>query len=105
MQYKTIVLELLQLNSELHSNLVSSNSLTSTLNQLAIQLRENHLAIMEEIRQAHPNSSEHQLKSEAMEIAVETLQNLLSKTPQEVESAKSILDDAMNYLRRQAPPS
>ena len=50
MQYKTIVLELLQQNPELHASLTSNSSLLSTMNQFAIQLRENHLAIIEKLR-------------------------------------------------------
>ena len=64
MQYKTIILELLQQNPELKASLLHNSSLTSILDYYGIQLRENHLAIMHQMQSEQPQISELMISSE-----------------------------------------
>ena len=103
MQYKTIVLELIEVRPELHHQLRSSNSLLSTVNRLAALLRGMHLARIDELRQTRPGSAEPQLSSEALELALEQLQESLpSSTDEEVTLS---LDEAMLFIRHHTPPA
>ena len=68
MLYKTIVLNLLESNPELYEGLRQSRRLLPTLNRLAEQLREDHLAI------------KNRTPDEALEIAVEDLRSALAPT-------------------------
>ena len=104
MQYKTIVLELIQQRPMLHEQLRSSNTLLSTVNRLATLLRDSHLAAIEQLRQARPDSASLQLASEAMEIALDELQQQLPPDPETGEAEALSLDEAMQFLRRHTPP-
>lgn len=73
MRYKTIVLELLQQNPSLHDELKASGSLLSTMERMAVALREDHLQLLETLRAQHPTDSEILLRSQAMELVVEQL--------------------------------
>ncbi len=99
MQYKTIVLELLQQQMGLHEQLRISRNLMPTLETLALELRASHHAWKETLSLARPNSDPIQIASEALEIAVQELETyLLSASPQD-ESEVFSLDQAMAYLQ------
>ena len=103
MHYKTIVLELLKQQPEMYGELIRSNSLISTLNQLASQLRESHLTILDQLTQKEPNQSQLLLKSEAMEIAVSQLQESLQTIPQSESAGALSLEGAMAYIKQHTP--
>jgi hypothetical protein len=102
MQYKTITLELIQDRPELHQQLTSSRTLLSTVNQLAGLLRAVHLTTIEQLRSTRPQVSPQQLSSEAMELALQQLEEALA-LPSQPDEAFS-LDLAIAYLRRHTPP-
>ena len=105
MQYKTIVLGLLQQNQELHERLRRERKLLATVNLLATELRDRHLAWKEQLSQARPNSDPSQIASVALEIALRDLQDSLrSESPPDEGEALS-LDEAMAFLRRPTPPA
>ena len=59
-------------------------------------------SMIEELRQSRPESSELQLSSEAMELAV---QQLLEALPDETEAGETFsLDEAMLYIRNHMRP-
>jgi len=104
MRYKTIVLELIGLRPGLHERLASSGRLGSTMEELARQLRDRHLQLIEQLRRVRPKSADVQLSSEAMEIAVHELElDLDSESPENNEAVFS-LDAAMAYVRKHTPP-
>ncbi len=105
MQYKTIVHELIQEQPDLLAKLTSSNSLLSTINQLAKELRENHLSTVEHLLPARPGTSELQVRSEAMETAVHELRNLLRMQIPANDSSPMSLDDAIAFIQRRSPQS
>lgn len=99
MHYKTIVLELLEQQPALHDRLKSSNALLSTMNQLAVLLRDLHHEILANLFQASPHESPTLLSSEALELATHQLQQSLVAEDSESFS----LDEAMLYLKNRMP--
>jgi hypothetical protein len=86
MRYKTIVLELLQQNPALHDELKASGSLLSTMERMAVALREDHLQLLETLRAQHPTDSEILLRGQAMELVVDQLrQSILQEDQEETE--------------------
>ena len=99
MQYKTIVLELLQQRTELHEQLRISRKLLPTMEMFATELMDSHEAWKEVLWQEKPDSDPSQISSEAMELALKQLEDRLpSVTPQDETEALS-LDKAMAFIR------
>jgi hypothetical protein len=105
MQYKTMCLQMIQDRPEMYDQLLSSRTLLSALNHYANQLRTSHLDWKEELSKARPGSSETQIASEALEIALKELEDsLLPAFPQNDNDPLS-LDGAMAFIRRHTPPA
>ena len=102
MQYKTIVLELIQQQPELHEQLRASRTLLATMNRHALELKARHEALMDRLSQARPGSDRSQLSSEALEIALKELEEDLSSASKADEDGPT-LDGAMAYLKRLTP--
>jgi len=97
MQYKTIALELLQQQTELHDHLRLSRRLMPTLERCATELKASHETWKETLSQANPGSNPTQNASEAMEMAIQELENRLRHASQTEEPLS--LDKAMAYVR------
>lgn len=103
MQYKTIVLHLLEQRPEMHDQLRTSRTLLPTLNRMASELKSSHEAWKDRLLQARPDSGESQIAGEAMEIALKELEDSLpNESPQDEDEPLS-LDAAMGFLRRHTP--
>jgi hypothetical protein len=74
MQYKTIVLELIQENLPYYEELRTSKRLLPTMDAYAIELRTKHLALQEAVARRRPGSDPSQIASEALELAIGELQ-------------------------------
>ena len=99
MQYKTIVLELLQQRTEFHEQLRISRKLLPTMEMYARELMDSHEAWKEVLLQEKPDSDPSQISSEAMELALKQLEDRLpSVTPPDEAEALS-LDQAMALIR------
>ncbi len=99
-QYKTITHQLLQDNPRLYESLRENRLLLHTLDLLAQQLKANHDAWTEHLSKTRPHSNPDQLASDALELALNDLQNaLLSELPANDDETLS-LDAAMGFLRR-----
>jgi hypothetical protein len=105
MRYKTLVLELLQDQyPALHEKLRQEQTLLSTLDRLSIELKEAHVAWMNELRRASPDCDFAQIASEALELAIEHLQgDLRPESPPDGTESPFSLDEAMAYVRRATP--
>lgn len=77
MQYKTIMLELLEQQPELLERLKSQRKLLATLEQWSVTLKASHEAWTERVTQMKPDSDASQIASEAMELALEEVRNRL----------------------------
>jgi hypothetical protein len=73
MHYKTIVLSLLEQKPELHDRLRRERKLLQTMNACAAELKLKHMAWMDTLWAARPESDPSQLTSKAMELAIDDL--------------------------------
>jgi hypothetical protein len=105
MQYKTQCLQMIQDRPEMHNQLVLTRTLLSTLDRYASQLRTSHLRWKELLAQARPGSSEEQIASEALEIALQELAASLPPASPPGEDETFSLNAAMTFLRHHTPPA
>jgi hypothetical protein len=100
MQYKTIVLQLLEQHPEIYDRLRRQRQVFPTMEHYARELRSLHLAWQETLTQATPGSDPSQITSEALELALTDLEDRLQLgSPQDGQEALS-LDQAMAFIRR-----
>jgi hypothetical protein len=104
MQYKTIVLELLQQRPEIHDQLRKERKLLLTMERYAKELKTSHQAWMELLFDLRPDSDRSQLSSEALEIALKELEDRLPAASGPDESASQFLDAAMLFTRNRRTP-
>ena len=103
MQYKTIVLEILQQRPQLHDQLRKDRKLLETVNLYARELKTSHEAWKEQLSETRPGSESSQIASEALELALKDLEGRLpSESPQDDHEPLS-LDAAMAFIRRHTP--
>ena len=103
MQYKTIVLELLQERTELHEQLRKERKLLITLESYSKELMASHEAWKEQLAQARPDSDASQISSEALELALQELEARLSAESPRAEDEPLSLDAAMAFIRKASP--
>jgi hypothetical protein len=99
MHYKTIVLQLLEDRPRLHNQLQRERRMLKTVEQIALELKARHEEWRERLRQLRPRSDPAQIASEAMELAIEELQNRLPPES-EADNDTFSLDAAMAFLKR-----
>ena len=99
MQYKTIVLELLQ-QTELHEKLRLTRRLLPTMEALAKDLKARHETWKQELQILHPGSDPIQISSEAMEMALQELESRLSYGSLQDDPDPLSLDQAMAYIQK-----
>lgn len=99
MQYKTIVLEMLQQRTQLHEQLRQERKLLTTMEMYAKELKASHEAFKEQLQKANPDSDPIQTSSEAFEIALKELEDRLPPVSEEDAPAELSLDGAMAFLR------
>jgi hypothetical protein len=100
MQYKTIVLHILEQRPEIYDPLRRQRQVLPTMEHYAQELRSLHLAWKETLTQQRPDSDPSQIASEALELALKDLEDRLpSGSPLEGQEALS-LDQAMAFIRR-----
>jgi hypothetical protein len=105
MQYKTIVLELLQQHPEIHQQLQSRRTLLATMELYARELKTSHEAWKARLCQALPGSNPSQIASEALEIALWELEDVLQSEFPPDESEPLTLEGAMAFIRGHSPPA
>jgi len=100
MQYKTIVHELLLARTELHEQLRLTRRLKPTLETCAKELKASHEVWKERLSQERPGSDPSQTASEALEMAVQELEDRLPTVSSPLDFGESLsLDAAMAYVR------
>jgi len=99
MKYKTIVLELLQQQTELHEQLRITRRLLPTLETCAKELKASHQAWVETLSRQRPGSDQSQIASEALELALKELEDRLPSGSETGEEEAISFDQAMAYLR------
>jgi hypothetical protein len=102
MQYKTLVLQLLRKQfPTLHGRLKQSRSLLQALNLYSTRLKMNHEIWIHSLAERKPSSDPSQIKSEALELALQEVQERLSALSRGDEALS--LDAAMGFLKAQNP--
>ena len=99
MQYKTIILEILQQRTELHEQLRITRRLLPTVEAWAKELKDRHDAWKATLSQARPDSDPNQIASEALEMALSETETLFSCEQPQDEHEPLLLDNAMTYIR------
>jgi len=100
MQYKTIVLQLLEQQPEIYNQLRKQRQVLPAMEHYANELRTLHLAWKATLNQTAPDSDPCQIASEALEMALKDLEDRLqSGSPQDGLEVLS-LDQAMAFIRR-----
>lgn len=93
MLYKTIVLELLQEQTQLHEQLRLQRQLLPVLNLCACELKAAHIHWKQILAEVCPESQVDQIASQALELAIEELRARLPGSVQPDEAFS--LDEAM----------
>ena len=101
MQYKTIILELLQQRPQLHERLRKNRKLLPAMEIYARELKKSHQGWRELLSQLWPGSDQSQIVSEALEIALKELEDRLPSESQENDGLT--LDAAMAFVRGYSP--
>src|SRR5947209_540338 len=103
MLYKTMILELLQQRPEMHDQLRQKRVLLQTLERYAIELKTRHDTWKELLTQAKPGRSESRNATEALEMALQEMQDRLPYGSPPNDKDPLTLDAAMAYLRLHTP--
>ena len=102
MQYKTIVLQLLEQRPELYNQLRKRRQLLPALDIYSDQLKTLHKEEKEALSQAKPDSDPIQISSEALEIALKAFEDRLPTNTQQDENETFSLDQAMAFVRNRS---
>jgi hypothetical protein len=105
MLYKTICLQMIQDCPKMYDQLLSTRKLLSALDLYCNELKTSHLTWKEQLSQARPGSSESQIASEALEIALQELKDRLPSESAPDDNEILSLDDAIAFIKRHMPPA
>jgi hypothetical protein len=103
MLYKTIMLALLRQRPQMHRKLRNNHTLLPTLEHYARQLQASHEAWMEKLTEAQPDSDPSQIKSEALELALKAMEQLLKADSSARANAAISPDEAIAFIRKHTP--
>jgi hypothetical protein len=104
MQYKTIILELLQQRPEIHEQLRKDRRLLPTVELYARELKTSHEAWKETLAQERPSSDQSQIASEALEMALKELEDRLPSASHPNDNEPLSLDAAMALILGHTSP-
>ena len=99
MQYKTIVLELLQQQPQIYDQLRKDRKLLTTMEQFARELKTSHEGWTRLLIPLRPGMAPVQIALEALETAVREMEDRLSAASSQDDSEALFLDAAMLFLR------
>lgn len=105
MHYKTMCLQMIQDRPEMYDQLLGSRTLLPALQRYANQLRDGHHAWKEMLAKARPGSTQSQIASEALEIALKELEDSLPPASLPSEREVLSLDGAIAFIRHHTPPA
>ena len=105
MQYKTIILELLQQRPRMYNQLRKSRKLLLMVDRYARELKASHQACKDYLSQARPGSSPSQIASEALEIALKEIEDRLPSESPPNETEPFSLETAMASISLHTPPA
>jgi hypothetical protein len=103
MQYKTLILGLLQQRPQMHDQLRKKRKLLTTMELCAKELKTSHEAWKALLSELRPSSDKSQIAAEALEIALKEMEDRLPSASPSSEQEGLFLDAAMLFVRRHTP--
>jgi hypothetical protein len=103
MQYKTIVLRLLEENHTTYDQLRRERLALAALVHYSWELKARHQGWIEELRRASPKSDPSQISSQALELALRDLQADLPNESTPSDAGTSRQHDLVTALRHSSP--
>ena len=103
MQYKTIVMELLEQNPELHNQLKQNRKLLQTIDAMALELKLRHEQTIAELAEQQPGVAYSVICSQATEIVISELQERLAPTSDHETNEAMSLDQIMASVIQHSP--
>ena len=103
MQYKTIILELLQQRPRMHEQLRQQRKLLTTMEMYARDLKASHEAIRSDLAKEQPDMEASLISSQAMEMALAELMDRLQPELDHEEPGDLSLDQAMATVISRSP--
>ncbi len=100
MQYKTIIQEMLEFRTEIRNQFSNDPNPLETLDRLAMELKTLHENYKEYLAHSRTDSHPVQISSEALEMALQELEDRLFPASPIDEPATFSLDGAMAFIRR-----
>jgi hypothetical protein len=105
MQYKTIVLALLERRPEIHDRLRRERMLLKAMEFYAGELKALHEDWKQQLSATRPGSDESQLASEALEMALKELEGCLPAASSPEESGQPSVENLLAFLKEATPPA
>lgn len=99
MQYKTIVLELIEQRPHLHEKLKRERKLLSTMETIARELKASHEEISRDLASEQPQTEASLISSQAMEMACKELEARMPPAASTVDDQELSLDAAIGHIR------
>jgi len=103
MQYKTIVLHLLEQHPEIRDQLKKDRQMLPTMERYALDLKTRHEAWKDRLSLAMPESDPSHIASEALELALKELEDRLPTASHRDDNEPLSLDAAMTFIRQRSP--
>lgn len=103
MRYKTMVLELIQERPELTAKLRLEKTMLKAVETYALELKASHEAWKERLQASNQGNSTEQIEAEALELALQELQDRLPSASIPNDEEVLSLDAAMAFLRGATP--
>lgn len=105
MQYKTMVLELLQQRPRIHDRLRQQRMLLPMMEFYARELKDLHEGWTQHLAETNPDTGEGQIASQALEMALQELEGSLPGDSSPQDEDRPTLDDLMTFLSAHTPPA
>ncbi|HWY87058.1 MAG TPA: hypothetical protein VNX28_10055 [Gemmataceae bacterium] len=98
MQYKTIIYELLQQRPQMQKQLRKNRKLLAAIEVYAWELKTSHEAWKELLTGLRPGSDQNQIASEALEMAINELEDHLPSASPPKDQEELSLDEVMAFI-------
>jgi hypothetical protein len=103
-QYKTLTLQMLRDNRPIYQQLKQTRTLPQTLDHYSRELKRSHTGWKDSLSESRPGSEPSQIAAEALELALQDLEEQLQSELPPDGSESQTLDAAINYLRNPSQP-
>ena len=103
-QYKTLTLQLLRANRKIYHRLKQTRKTLPTLDHYSRELKRSHEDWKGSLSESRPGSDPSQIASEAMELALQELEEKLQSELLPAGRESLTLDAAMGFLRDHSQP-